>query len=321
MEKFFSFPEQLLAYLQCPSCKKGKFIIVAGNEPGLLCQSCKSCFPLIEARYVTKDIFLTPSFHKQINSKGLKKSNYLKDGSEILLTSKKPGYSLSAEVVHEIVKEELPNQGLILDSGCGNQGFKYKINNPRIIGTEYQYYENAFYPINILEISENTAFKNETFDFIISNFVLQSIYNQQLYVNELARILKKNGKIVLSTPSPRWYLAYFLSPSSHVKFLKDVIKNPFYFIASPIKFFLKSHAHNYRELPEELKSSNTLRAEIRQSKKEYYEGLFSKAGLRISKMESSGNVFSLNTRYSFLGKLFKNRRLKKGIHYTYVLKK
>ncbi|MFI3241345.1 MAG: class I SAM-dependent methyltransferase [Alphaproteobacteria bacterium] len=46
----------------------------------------------------------------------------------------------------------------------------------------------------------NLQFKDETFDFIIHNQVIEHIVDEQKFINEQLRVLKDNGKIIVNLP-------------------------------------------------------------------------------------------------------------------------
>lgn len=52
--------------------------------------------------------------------------------------------------------------------------------------------------------SEKLPFKDNTFDVVITNHVIEHVPNQQLHVNEIYRVLKKGGIVYLATPNKFW---------------------------------------------------------------------------------------------------------------------
>lgn len=47
-------------------------------------------------------------------------------------------------------------------------------------------------------------FKNESFDIVVSNYVLEHVRDQKKHINEINRVLKKGGICYLSTPNKFW---------------------------------------------------------------------------------------------------------------------
>lgn len=52
--------------------------------------------------------------------------------------------------------------------------------------------------------NESLPFKDETFDIVISNHVIEHVGNQQLHVKEILRVLKPGGIVYLATPNKNW---------------------------------------------------------------------------------------------------------------------
>ena len=51
---------------------------------------------------------------------------------------------------------------------------------------------------------ETLPFKDESFDIVISNHVIEHVEDQQKHINETFRILKKGGMVYLATPNRLW---------------------------------------------------------------------------------------------------------------------
>ncbi len=79
-----------------------------------------------------------------------------------------------------------------LDIGCG----KSKIKNA--IGVDIQYYNGVDILMDLEKL--NYPFKNETFDLINCDDILEHLNNLTLVLEELHRILKKDGQIRIRVP-------------------------------------------------------------------------------------------------------------------------
>jgi len=63
--------------------------------------------------------------------------------------------------------------------------------------------------------SEILPFKDNLFDVVISNHVIEHVDNQHLHLSEIARVKKSNGELYLATPN-KWSI---IEPHYHIAFL------------------------------------------------------------------------------------------------------
>jgi len=197
----------------------------------------------------------------------------------------------------------------IVDNGADKNQFK-KIVHKKI---------SKDYEITGIDILDNQGldkvydglhlpFKDCSINTFISNFVLEHIENENMYLSEMHRSLKKGGVVILTVPRPVWYLAAFISPilvkGLHYNAMKAMIrlKNPF------------------REIVHGRPGVHSLFEELRLWKEERFEELFRTNDFKIIEKERSDHVFALDPRYAiFTRKIILPDFLK--ISVTYVLKK
>ncbi len=55
-------------------------------------------------------------------------------------------------------------------------------------------------------VDENLPFEDNKFDVVVSNHVIEHIPNQELHIDEIQRVLKKNGTLYLATPNKFWLI-------------------------------------------------------------------------------------------------------------------
>lgn len=91
--------------------------------------------------------------------------------------------------------------GKILDVGCGTKPYSTFFNCTEYIGLEIEtgidshkkqadvFYDGKYFP-----------FKSESFDSIICNQVLEHVFDPNNFLEEINRVLKPNGKLLLTVP-------------------------------------------------------------------------------------------------------------------------
>lgn len=89
----------------------------------------------------------------------------------------------------------------ILDVGCGTKPYKSLFREAKYVGLEYDsersrnsskadfFYKNNSFP-----------FSDGEFDLVICNQVLEHVFEPELFLKEVNRVLKKGGKIILTVP-------------------------------------------------------------------------------------------------------------------------
>ena len=100
---------------------------------------------------------------------------------------------------------DLSENLLILDIGCGhgvylNEFSKYNNNCVGIDFAKHNFEGNKNHEF-IQMLAENLGFKGETFDKIIMIEVIEHLFNDSEALNEINRILKPPGSLVLTAPN------------------------------------------------------------------------------------------------------------------------
>lgn len=227
-------------------------------------------------------------------------------------------------LLYEAIAKEIEKQKtkeIIIDNGCGANLLKEFVSDKnKIISIDINAEHNAFYPIDGIVNGENLPFQKESIDLFISTNVLEHVTRPKRYLLEINRTLKKNGKIIITIPTPWWHLSKLLSLHHQLNYLIHIIKNPLKFLKGPVKNFNLFWAHEKDCNYENAKNTKTLSKEIREFKVKQWEKLFKSANLFIDKKIGVGNIFSNNI---FAVKLIKKmgNSKKRPIHLTYILKK
>lgn len=92
--------------------------------------------------------------------------------------------------------------GKVLDVGCGNKPYQtYCKNITKYIGLELDTENNrANKKADYYYDGINFPFDDKQFDSVLCNQVLEHVFNPNKFLSEINRILKADGKIVLSVP-------------------------------------------------------------------------------------------------------------------------
>lgn len=97
---------------------------------------------------------------------------------------------------------QVPPGAKVLDIGCRDGALR------NYLGGEVQYYgieivtEFASPRVKIQDISNGTEFENDSFDYVFCIEVLEHVRNPHFVLNEIKRVLKPSGFLILSVPNP-----------------------------------------------------------------------------------------------------------------------
>lgn len=117
-------------------------------------------------------------------------------------------------IINPVVEKLLGDLGgqTVLDAGCGNGYWSRKLAKTaeKVIGVDFTSElivkaNERGVPQNVEFITgnlENLTFANETFDTVLLNMVLLDIEKLPVVMNEIARVTKVGGSIVVSTTHP-----------------------------------------------------------------------------------------------------------------------
>ncbi|MCR5398428.1 MAG: class I SAM-dependent methyltransferase, partial [Lachnospiraceae bacterium] len=119
------------------------------------------------------------------------------------------GSYLMASVIGEVYSRMIPkySRGKLLDIGCGKAPMYglYKQYAEECICIDWDNTEHGNEYIDMaVDISGRLPFEDDTFDTVICSDVLEHIYNPVDTLNEMVRVCKRNGHILLNTPFSYW---------------------------------------------------------------------------------------------------------------------
>jgi SAM-dependent methyltransferase len=106
----------------------------------------------------------------------------------------------------------LPFAAHLLDSGCGSGGLGYwrNYNHPQrsdiiISGVDLMpdpEHGGQLHEFVCQDLNQAMSFESDSFDAVISSHVIEHIDNREVYIAELARVLKRYGCIYIECPAP-----------------------------------------------------------------------------------------------------------------------
>jgi ubiquinone/menaquinone biosynthesis C-methylase UbiE len=113
-----------------------------------------------------------------------------------------PYYFIRNGLKDNIQKNASHMSGKLLDFGCGSKPYKSLFNVSEYIGVDF---ENEGHPhdneqIDIFYDGKSLPFPEKYFDSILCSEVFEHVFNLDEVLGELNRVLKKDGKILVTCP-------------------------------------------------------------------------------------------------------------------------
>jgi SAM-dependent methyltransferase len=114
-----------------------------------------------------------------------------------------PYYFIRQGLLKKVREYSYLLQGKLLDFGCGSKPYKNLFDHTEsYIGIDY---ENTGHPhvneqIDVFYDGKTIPFSNDSFDSILCSEVFEHVFNLEEIIPELYRVLKPNGKILITCP-------------------------------------------------------------------------------------------------------------------------
>jgi SAM-dependent methyltransferase len=127
------------------------------------------------------------------------KDNISKDFNPSILS---PSYLTRNRLLKGLEKHASKLSGKLLDFGCGSKPYKPLFSVAEYIGVDF---ENPGHPhlnenIDFFYDGKSLPFENEQFDSIFSSEVFEHVFNLSQILQELNRVLKPGGQILITCP-------------------------------------------------------------------------------------------------------------------------
>jgi SAM-dependent methyltransferase len=157
---------------------------------------------------------------KYVYQKGKLKAS--RDISEVNIYSR-----LITDIVAEFYHSNLENvaKGRLLDLGCGKaplyEAYKNYINDNICVDWDKSFHENIYLD-KCVNLNKILPFDNCEFDTIILSDVLEHIQNPKLLWDEMSRILKKDGKLIMNVP---FFYGLHEEPFDYYRYTKHTLSN------------------------------------------------------------------------------------------------
>ncbi|RKY62413.1 MAG: hypothetical protein DRP96_00320 [Candidatus Neomarinimicrobiota bacterium] len=113
-----------------------------------------------------------------------------------------PYYFIKKNLIAGLRRNSDYVHGIALDFGCGNRGYKDLFATKVNVGLDIKKsgHNHSSENIDIYYDGKRIPFRNESFDSIISIEVFEHVFNLEHILDELNRVLKPGGNILISTP-------------------------------------------------------------------------------------------------------------------------
>ncbi len=127
----------------------------------------------------------------------------------------RPDWNDSLSIYRDLIAKECGPKTRILDVGCGHGEFLRPIyeDMPNTYGIDPD--EDALKKnklIKHLKVAsvEDLPFKDNFFDVVVMEWVVEHLPDPQAAFGEIHRVLKPNGKVIFVTPNARSYVAWMI---------------------------------------------------------------------------------------------------------------
>ncbi len=127
----------------------------------------------------------------------------MKDVSYRRMAAERPWYEPAEALIENLQPEK------VLDLGTGAGEFALRLRQkgiPKVFvsdgsGRYVTQAKRKGFPAKRADFDKKLPYRKETFDLVVTLEVIEHLQNAELFVSEIARILKKGGYLLISTPN------------------------------------------------------------------------------------------------------------------------
>jgi SAM-dependent methyltransferase len=113
-----------------------------------------------------------------------------------------PFYIARKGLYHSIKSLAPEITGNVLDVGCGRKPYRELFNYSEYVGMDIENpgHDHANEEIDIFYDGKHFPFSEEKFDNIVCNQVLEHVFEPEMFLGEINRVLKTGGHLLLTVP-------------------------------------------------------------------------------------------------------------------------
>lgn len=168
--------------LACPECKSG----LSSNNAKLRCKKCKKDYRIVDG---VPSFLEKPLVSEEIASDSFK--NKLIGRPMIRKLADILGPPDTTYESNEKIKKQILKDGIILNIGSSSK---------KVYSNTINFDIGKFENVDVVGDGKKLPFKNNSFDVVLIESVLEHIDEPEIVIKEGYRVLKKGGKIYISIP-------------------------------------------------------------------------------------------------------------------------
>jgi len=111
-----------------------------------------------------------------------------------------PFYFARKSLLKNIISLGKNISGKTLDVGCGTKPYEKYFNSTEYVGLEIETTIHQDNKADVFYKGKKFPFQNEEFDSVVTNQVLEHVFEPNLFISEINRVMKIGGVLLLTVP-------------------------------------------------------------------------------------------------------------------------